>query len=165
MIEDCTAIILAGGDSQRMGRDKANVLLGDQTLLQHVIATMQQIFPHVIVSVREPRPEINLSQVCDAKAGAGMDAGPLAGLVASLGQITTPWAFAVACDMPFVTPALVNLLASYRSKPLPATSTPQPPCQGENQGRGFRIPPDKGGLRGVSFSLVYPIFRITRFYG
>lgn len=116
MIEDCTAIILAGGDSQRMGRDKANLLLGEQTLLQHVIAAMQQIFPHIIVSVRQPRPEIELPQVCDEQANEGMPvgAGPLAGLAAGLGHITTPWAFVVACDMPFVEPAMVELLAKYR---------------------------------------------------
>jgi len=111
MIEDCTAIILAGGDSQRMGRDKANILLGDQTLLQCVIATMQQIFPHVIVSVRQPRPEINLLQICDEQP----DSGPLAGLAASLGHVTTPWAFAVACDMPFVVPSIVEYLAKQRA--------------------------------------------------
>ena len=110
MIEDCTAIILAGGNSQRMGRDKANLLLGEQTLLQRVIATMQQVFPFVIVSVRQPRPEINLPQVCDEQ----LNAGPLAGLVASLSCITTPWAFVVACDMPFVEPAVVELLAKFR---------------------------------------------------
>jgi molybdopterin-guanine dinucleotide biosynthesis protein A len=110
MIADCTAIILAGGDSQRMGRDKANLLLGEQTLLQRVIATMQQVFPFVIVSVRQPRPEINLPQVCDEQ----LNAGPLAGLVASLSRITTPWAFVVACDMPFVEPAVVELLAKFR---------------------------------------------------
>jgi molybdopterin-guanine dinucleotide biosynthesis protein A len=110
MIEDCTAIILAGGNSQRMGRDKANLLLGEQTLLQRVIATMQQVFPFVIVSVRQPRPEINLPQVCDEQ----LNAGPLAGLVASLSRITTPWAFVVACDMPFVEPAVVELLAKFR---------------------------------------------------
>lgn len=118
MIEDCTAIILAGGDSQRMGSDKANLLLGGQTLLQRVIATMQQIFPRVIISVRQPRPDIALPQVCDERAGAGAPpgAGPLAGLVAGLSQVNTPWAFAVACDMPFVAPALVEQLAKYRSK-------------------------------------------------
>ena len=116
MIEDCTAIILAGGDSQRMGSDKADLLLGGQTLLQRVIATMQEIFPHVIVSVRQVRPEIDLPQVCDEQPGDGMPgAGPLAGLAAGLGHITTPWAFAVACDMPFVAPALVEQLAKYRS--------------------------------------------------
>jgi molybdopterin-guanine dinucleotide biosynthesis protein A len=116
MIEDCTAIILAGGNSQRMGRDKANLLLGEQTLLQRVTATMQQVFPRVIVSVRQPRPEINLPQVCDEPASEGMPAGggPLAGLVASLSRITTPWAFVVACDMPFVEPAVVELLAKFR---------------------------------------------------
>jgi molybdopterin-guanine dinucleotide biosynthesis protein A len=116
MIEGCTAIILAGGDSQRMGSDKASLLLGEQTLLQRVIATMQQVFPHVIISVRQPRPEIDLPQVCDEQAGEGLQGGgPLAGLAAGLGHITTPWAFVVACDMPFVEPAMVELLAEYRS--------------------------------------------------
>lgn len=116
MIEDCTAIILAGGDSQRMGRDKANLLLGEQTLLRRVIATMQQLFPEVIVSVRQPRPEIDLPQVCDAQAGEGLQGGgPLAGLAAGLGRIATPWAFLVACDMPFIEPAMIALLAGHRS--------------------------------------------------
>ncbi|MDP4027565.1 MAG: molybdenum cofactor guanylyltransferase [Gallionella sp.] len=101
---------MAGGDSRRMGTDKASLLLDGQTLLQSVIATMQQLFPQVIVSVRQPRPEIDLPQVCDEQENAG----PLAGLAASLGQITTPWAFAVACDMPFVVPEVVELLAEYR---------------------------------------------------
>lgn len=118
MIEDCTAIILAGGDSQRMGRDKAGLLLGEQTLLQRVIATMQQVFPRVIVSVRQLRSEINFPQVCDEPAGEGMPVGngPLAGLVASLSHAATPWAFVVACDMPFVEPAVVELLAKFRSQ-------------------------------------------------
>jgi len=112
MIEDCTAIILAGGDSQRMGSDKANMLLGEQTLLQRVIATMQQIFPQVMLSVRQPRPGISLPQICDEIDSAG----PLAGLAASLVQATTPWSFVVACDMPFVAPAMVELLGQYRSR-------------------------------------------------
>jgi len=115
VIEDCTAIILAGGDSQRMGSDKANLLLGKQTLLQRVIEAMQQVFPNVIISVRQPRPEIKLPQVCDEQSGAGMrGGGPLVGLAAALDQITTPWAFVVACDMPFVEPAMVELLADFR---------------------------------------------------
>jgi molybdopterin-guanine dinucleotide biosynthesis protein A len=112
MIADCTAIILAGGDSQRMGRDKASLLLGEQTLLQRVITTMQKIFPHVIVSVRQLRPEIDLPQVCDEQ----LNVGPLAGLAACLDRVTTPWAFVVACDMPFVEPAMVELLAKYRAE-------------------------------------------------
>ena len=131
MIEDCTAIILAGGDSQRMGSDKASLLLGGQTLLQHVIATMQQVFPQVIVSVRQPRPEIDLPQVCDEQSSVGMPvgAGPLAGLAAGLGHVTTPWAFVVACDMPFVEPAMIELLAKYR----PEYQAVVPVVQGHTQ--------------------------------
>src|SRR3989304_1860170 len=112
MIEDCTAIILAGGNSKRMGRDKANLTLGEKTLLQTVTATMQQLFPHVIVSVRQPRATVDLPQICDEYP----DGGPLAGLVASLSQVTTPWVFSVACDMPFVVPAVVELLGRYRAE-------------------------------------------------
>jgi molybdopterin-guanine dinucleotide biosynthesis protein A len=123
VIRDCTAIILAGGDSRRMGSDKANLQLGEQTMLQRVIAAMQQVFPQVVISVRAPRPGIDLPQVCDDRADPGnpgeagtLAGGPLAGLVAGLGQIATPWAFVVACDMPFVQPALVEFLARYRGQ-------------------------------------------------
>jgi molybdenum cofactor guanylyltransferase len=112
MISDCTAVILAGGDSKRMGSDKANLMLGEQTLLQRAIATTEKMFPQVIISVRQLRPEINLPQVCDEK----LDGGPLAGLTASLAHVTTPWAFMLACDMPFVEPAMIELLAEYRGK-------------------------------------------------
>jgi molybdopterin-guanine dinucleotide biosynthesis protein A len=110
VIRDCTAVILAGGDSQRMGRDKASLLLGEQSLLERVAATMGQVFPCVIVSVREPRPEINLPQVCDEPGVAG----PLAGVIAALAKVKTPWAFIVACDMPFMRPAMIELLSRYR---------------------------------------------------
>ncbi|MFZ2300834.1 MAG: molybdenum cofactor guanylyltransferase [Gallionella sp.] len=112
MIEDCTAIVMAGGDSSRMGTDKASILLDGKTLMQSVIATMQQLFPQVIVSVRQPRVGIDLPQICDEVP----DGGPLAGLTASLGKVNTPWAFMVACDMPFVVPQVVELLAGHRAQ-------------------------------------------------
>ena len=114
MIDDCLAVIMAGGDSRRMGRDKASLVLGEQTLLQRVADAMRAVFPQVVVSVRTPRAEIALPQVRDAHA----DAGPLAGLCAGLeraAQNGLPWVFAVATDMPFVRPALIEYLASRRA--------------------------------------------------
>ncbi len=112
MINDCTAIILAGGDSRRMGRDKATLLFAGQTLMQTVMATMQQLFPVTLVSVRQIRPEISLPQVCDTQDNGG----PLTGLVTTLSRIATPWAFVVGCDMPFVSPALIEQLAANRAQ-------------------------------------------------
>lgn len=110
-IEDCTALILAGGDSRRMGQDKATLVLDGKSLLERVTGTMQAIFPRVIVSVRQPRVSLELPQVCDEVTASG----PLAGLIAGLAQAETPWVFAVACDMPFVSPALVVKLADFRA--------------------------------------------------
>jgi molybdopterin-guanine dinucleotide biosynthesis protein A len=112
MINDCTAIILVGGDSRRMGRDKATLPFSGTTLMQAVVATMQQLFPVTLVSVRQIRPEIYLPQVCDTQA----DGGPLVGLVSTLNRVTTPWAFVVACDMPFISTALVEQLAGHRAQ-------------------------------------------------
>ena len=111
MIVDCTAVVLAGGESRRMGSDKATLLLGDQSLLQRVVDIVQPIFAQTLISVRQPRPDIDLPQICDAHANAG----PLAGLCAGLEQATTPWIFAVATDMPFVQPALIEQLAGKRT--------------------------------------------------
>ena len=111
MIEDCTALILAGGDSRRMGSDKASLQLGGQTLLQRVAAVLQPLFPQVVVSVRQLRPDIELAQVCDVPEAAG----PLAGLAAGLACADTPWVFAVACDMPFLTESVILQLARRRA--------------------------------------------------
>lgn len=112
MIADCTALILAGGDSSRMGQDKATLLLAGETLLARVTSSLRPLFAKLIVSVRQPRAEVTQAQVCDAQA----DGGPLAGLVAGLAQVETPWMFAVACDMPFIQPALITQMASLRGE-------------------------------------------------
>lgn len=110
MIADCTALILAGGESRRMGQDKANLMLGEQTLLQRMTDIVQPLFAGVIVSVRQPRADCDLLQVCDDSAHAG----PLAGLAAGLERTETPWIFALACDMPFITAELIERLAGFR---------------------------------------------------
>ena len=65
MIKDCTALILAGGDSSRMGQDKAALVLEGKTLLESVTTTMQSIFPKVIVSVRHMQPRTFLPHADD----------------------------------------------------------------------------------------------------
>lgn len=111
MIADCTAVILAGGDSRRMGQDKATLALNGKPLMQHVTDAVVQVFPHVMISVRQPREGVDFAQICDAPH----EVGPLAGLAAALASIETPWLCAVACDMPFVSPALLVFLAQQRA--------------------------------------------------
>jgi molybdopterin-guanine dinucleotide biosynthesis protein A len=60
--------------------------------------------------VRRLRDDVEAQQVCDEQEASG----PLAGIIAGMTQVDTPWIFAVACDMPFVKPGMVEQLAKYR---------------------------------------------------
>jgi molybdopterin-guanine dinucleotide biosynthesis protein A len=111
VIADCTALVLAGGKSRRMGQDKAQLVVADATLLQRVVAIVRPLFANVVVSVDKLRPEIGLPQVCDEHENAG----PLAGLAAGLAHATTPWVFAIATDMPFARPTVIEALAQRRN--------------------------------------------------
>jgi molybdopterin-guanine dinucleotide biosynthesis protein A len=110
MIADCTGLILAGGESRRMGRDKTLLEFDGQTLLQRTANLLQGIFPQVLISVRQARSDIALPQVIDQVPGVG----PLAGLCAGLARINTPWIFALATDMPFLGPHPIRELAARR---------------------------------------------------
>ena len=130
MIDDCTAIVMTGGRSRRMGRDKATLLLGEQTLLQRVVDIVQPLFAELRVSVRVPRPDLPWPQIGDRH----QDAGPLAGLCAALEDARTPWIFALATDMPFVKPALIELLARRR-----AGFDAVVPCRSGGAARALRV--------------------------
>ena len=100
MLDDVTLVILAGGKSQRLGRNKAFVLLRGRTLLDHMRANLESAFADVIVSAADSSfaAPADLPVVFDAFR----DAGPLAGMHAALSRSTTMWNFCVACDMPFL---------------------------------------------------------------
>ena len=75
MIDDCTGLVLAGGESRRMGRDKTVLEFGGRSLLQSAVDRLREVFPQVWVSVRQRRAEVTVPQVLDEVP----DAGPLAG--------------------------------------------------------------------------------------
>jgi molybdopterin-guanine dinucleotide biosynthesis protein A len=110
MIVNSSALILAGGASRRMGRDKASLILDGRSMLDLVAETMQALFPEVKLSVREPRFDARLPQILDDPACQG----PLAGLLSGLEQLSASWLFVVGCDMPFVTANVVEQLAMRR---------------------------------------------------
>jgi len=107
-LEHCTAVILAGGESRRMGCDKTELRLGEATLLEHALHHVRPLFSHIAVSVRQPRDDVDAMQWCDQGAARG----PMIGMAAALSRMTTPWLFVLACDMPLVSSTLIRQLAS-----------------------------------------------------
>ena len=108
-----TGIVLAGGRSTRMGRDKASLVLGGRTLLQRAVDALNAVADEVVV-VRAPGqrlPDIECSRPLRVVEDAIEGEGPLVGIAAGLEAAAAPVALVVGCDMPFLRPELLRLLA------------------------------------------------------
>jgi molybdopterin-guanine dinucleotide biosynthesis protein A len=100
-------VILAGGESRRMGQPKAGLRFGEGTLLDWMIGRLGPAFAEVLVSTNEAmRPPGRARIVPDLHPHAG----PLAGIEACLAATTQGAAFVVACDMPLVTAELARAI-------------------------------------------------------
>jgi len=110
---DVTGVLLAGGKSRRMGEDKRYLVVGGQTLLERGLGVLRSIFQEVLVVIAQDSPPLDLNArvVRDLVA----DCGSLGGLYTGLTQATTPYIFVVACDMPFLDPAVIVQFTSRRS--------------------------------------------------
>lgn len=104
-----TGLILAGGRSKRLGRDKALLPWpsesSETTLLHHVHGVLASVCDDVIVvGNRADLPGFN---VASDVASVGSS---LTGLVSGLQAARTPLVLAVACDMPFLNGRLLRAL-------------------------------------------------------
>ncbi|MDP2479502.1 MAG: NTP transferase domain-containing protein [Candidatus Palauibacterales bacterium] len=108
-------VLLAGGSSRRMGRDKARLRIDGVPLLLRVLdAGRRACLEGILVTDRpgryadllesRPHPEWPLRAVTDRRP----DRGPLAGLEAGLAAASLPLCFVAACDLAYLDPALVT---------------------------------------------------------
>ena len=113
METEVTGILLAGGKSRRMGEDKRYLVVGEQTLLERGLSVLRSAFQEVLVVIAQDSPSLGV----DARVVRDLvpDCGSLGGLYTGLIQATTPWIFAVACDMPFLNQAVIAQFTSRRA--------------------------------------------------
>jgi molybdopterin-guanine dinucleotide biosynthesis protein A len=128
-------LVLAGGASTRMKRDKAALAYHGKPQVQWAYDLLSEFCAATFVSVRpDQRDEptrATLPQVVDRQPGIG----PIAGITAALAEHPKAAWLVVACDLPFITaPTLQNLIAqrdpqrvatAYRSN---HDSLPEPLC-------------------------------------
>ena len=100
--------ILAGGNSQRFGQDKALVLLEGQPLLGHVLERTAGLAAETFLVTNRPEAYARFGQrmVGDLSPGSGV----LGGLYTALHYAAQPWVLALACDMPLVNRALLEYM-------------------------------------------------------
>jgi len=96
----CSAVLLAGGKSSRMGRDKASLEIAGEPLWRRQLATLRQLSPEQLM-VSGPRRE-EWSE-CEIVADEIAGAGPLAGIAAALRKCATPRLVVLAVDLPEMT--------------------------------------------------------------
>jgi molybdopterin-guanine dinucleotide biosynthesis protein A len=104
-----TGVILAGGQSRRMGRDKALVSLEGKPLIQWVLDALSRVCDPVLIVTNSPAPYsfLGAEMVADLFPGRGA----MAGIHAGLFFCRTDRAFVVGCDMPLLNPDLVRFMA------------------------------------------------------
>ena len=125
-IPQLEAFILAGGESRRMGTDKSQLLIQNQTFTERIAETLRSMTSSItLVGARQQ------SSKFPSVADVYPRWGALGGLHAALTACQSEWAIVVACDLPFVTAELFDCLISWRAEhdaviPLQPDDRPQP---------------------------------------
>jgi len=101
-----TICVQAGGESRRMGQDKALMPFLGRPLIQRVVDRLSPIADEVIVTTNTPDEYrfLDLPLFPDLKPGCGA----LGGLYTALSSATCEIVAVVACDMPFASPKLIQ---------------------------------------------------------
>ena len=113
-IEGVTGIILAGGSSSRMGRNKALLEVDGSPIITRTYRTLASLFHEVIVVTNSPLDYdfLPCRKVPDIYPGCGS----IAGLHSALAHSSTPHTFVTACDLPFLDPAIIRYLCDIRNE-------------------------------------------------
>lgn len=119
-------LVLAGGASRRMQRDKAGLLYQNQPQLQRACELLQAHCAKVFVSIRADQQHDELRsqwpQIIDQHA----DLGPLAGIAAAQHQHPEAAWLVIACDLPLLNQCTLERLLQQRDPARPATAYRSP---------------------------------------
>ena len=103
-----TGLVLAGGRSTRMGRDKALLEWDGVALVDRTTATLRKVCDEVLIASGDGARLGRPGEIADALP----DAGPLGGLLAALEAAEYPLVAVVAVDMPHASAAVLKALAA-----------------------------------------------------
>lgn len=111
-----SGIILAGGRSRRLGRDKAVELFGGQPLIRRAIDRVAPLTGEIVVVVADSARGKALPLDADHRVAVDIypDGGSLGGIFSGLSAAANNWGLVVACDMPFLNPRLLEYMLARR---------------------------------------------------
>ncbi len=108
-LTNLTAIILAGGQSSRMGQDKALIVFEGLPLLKRICLAAQAITSQVYIITSWPeRYRVIIPKNCQLLQETQPHQGPLIGFAQALPHVQTEWVLLLACDLPYLTPTALR---------------------------------------------------------
>lgn len=110
MAGQISGAILAGGQSRRMGRDKAALLLAGEPLLLRTVRRLRTVTPDVVII--GPLERAALAPGVPIVPDRWPQQGPLGGIATALQALESEAVLVVGCDMPFLNVALLRYLLS-----------------------------------------------------
>ena len=108
-------LVLSGGKSKRMGRDKALLERGGQSQLAYIANLLEDHVDRVFVSTREDQKDEPERRRFDQVVDHYEDMGPLAGILSAMEDYPEADWLVVACDLPNISAATLRELLDNRS--------------------------------------------------
>ena len=96
-----SAIILAGGQSLRMGFDKQKIVIKGQALMKCNLEAMAKYFDEIIIVTNRPAYDYSLYDKVRVIGDTFKGFGPISGLEAGLSSIQSKYAYVMGCDVIF----------------------------------------------------------------
>ena len=118
-IKSC--IVLCGGQSRRMGRDKGSMIIQDKPMIKHILSTLNHIIDEVIIVLNnqerigkyrefiDPQDYTYTITFCEDEI---KNKGPMPGIMTGLENINGDYALILPCDSPYVSKDYIQTIFS-----------------------------------------------------
>ena len=116
-IKSC--IILCGGQSRRMGRDKGSMIIQDKPMIKHILSTLNHQINEVIIVLNDKtRIDYYSSFINPGEYTYPItfvedkikNKGPMPGIMTGLSEISSDYALILPCDSPYVSSKYINTI-------------------------------------------------------
>ncbi|MCQ2972809.1 MAG: molybdenum cofactor guanylyltransferase [archaeon] len=113
-----SCIVLCGGHSKRMGKDKGSLVIKDKPMIVHLLDTLNHEVDEVIIVLNDSNRINKYKEIIPSNYSFSItyiediikDKGPLSGIMTGLNKITPSHALVLPCDSPFISKEHVNKL-------------------------------------------------------
>ena len=118
-IKSC--IILCGGQSRRMGRDKGSMIIQDKPMIKHILSTLNHQINEVIIVLNDKNRIDKYNEFINPNdytypitfvEDKIKNKGPMPGIMTGLSQIKNEYSLVLPCDSPYVSKKYIETIFS-----------------------------------------------------